>query len=110
MFRLKLNHPHATYNRVKRSQIFVPYIVKNCTYDIYILFILPFRASGWFENQSNNTDIEVHCCNHCCCGKAMRFTYYACVFVAVVIQNAMRMRRIVTCDLSASTIFSHIIS
>jgi len=33
-----------------------------------------------------------------------------CVFVALGIQHAMRMRHIVICGLSESTIFSHIIS
>ena len=32
------------------------------------------------------------------------------MFVALDIQNAMRMRRIVICDLSGSTVFLHIIS
>ena len=33
-------------------------------------------------------------CNHCCCGKAISITYSERVFVALVIQNAMRMRRV----------------
>jgi hypothetical protein len=36
-------------------------------------------------------------------------TYSECVFVALIIQHAMRMRRIVICGLSSSTLFFHII-
>ena len=35
---------------------------------------------------------------------------YKCVFVALHIQHAMRMRRIVICGLSLSAVFFHIIS
>ena len=33
--------------------------------------------------------------NHLCSGKATSITYFECVSVALVIQNAMRMRRII---------------
>jgi hypothetical protein len=48
--------------------------------------------------------------NRCCSGKAINITYSECVFVALRIQHSMRMRHIVTFDLSVSTIFSHVIS
>ena len=53
---------------------------------------------------------EVRSCNHCCSGKATCITCTEFVFVALLIQHAMRMRRIVICSLSRSTIFFHFIS
>jgi len=54
--------------------------------------------------------IEVLSCNYCFCGKAVSFTQPVCVFVAVVIQQAMRVDRIVTCGLPRSAKVFHIIS
>jgi hypothetical protein len=51
-------------------------------------------------------------CNHCNCGKAISITYSECVSVALVIQHAKRIRRIVlsvVCVLSGCTLFFHII-
>jgi len=53
--------------------------------------------------QRNN---EANSCHHGCSGKAVCTTYSACVFVALVIQHAMRMRRTVICGLSGCTTFS----
>jgi hypothetical protein len=47
---------------------------------------------------------------HCFSGKVTSITYFECVFVALVIQHAKRMRRIVICGLSSSTIFFNVIS
>jgi hypothetical protein len=55
-------------------------------------------------------NIEARSRNHCCRGKAISITYSECVSVALAIQHAKRMRRIVICGLSDSTIFFHIIS
>ena len=53
-------------------------------------------------------NIEARSCNHCCGGKAISITYCECVFVALSIQHAMRMRHVSICGLSGSTIFFHI--
>ena len=49
-------------------------------------------------------------CNHCCSGKSISNIYYECVFVALGIEHAMRMRHTVTYGLSGSTVFFHVIS
>ena len=46
-------------------------------------------------------------CNHYCSGHAISITEYEGDLVALVIQHAMRMRHIVICGLSGSTILSH---
>jgi len=48
---------------------------------------------------------EARSCNHSCSGKAINITYSECVFVALGIQNSMRMLYIVICGLPRSTIF-----
>jgi hypothetical protein len=45
-----------------------------------------------------------------CSGKAISITSSECVSVALVVQHAMRLRRIITYDLPRSRLFFHIIS
>jgi hypothetical protein len=40
-------------------------------------------------------NIEARWRNHCCRGKAISIKYYECVYVALEIQHAKRMRRII---------------
>ena len=54
--------------------------------------------------------IEACSCKHCCSAKAISNSYSERVFVALVIQHAMRMRHIVICGLPGSTVLFHIIS
>ena len=51
-------------------------------------------------------NIEARSCNHFSSGKARYIIYSECVFVALGIQVAMHMRRIVICGLSDFTTFS----
>jgi hypothetical protein len=55
-------------------------------------------------------NIEGRSCNYCYRGKAINITYSECVSVALGIQHAKRMRRIVICGVSGSNIRFHIIS
>jgi hypothetical protein len=55
-------------------------------------------------------DTEARSCNLCCSGKAIIITYSECVFIALGIQHATRMRHIVICGLPGSTVFFHFIS
>jgi len=43
---------------------------------------------------------EASSCSHCCSGKAISIAYSECVFVALGIQHAKRIRLIVICGLS----------
>jgi len=54
-------------------------------------------------------NIEAGSCNHFCSGKAKRFTYCECVFVALGIQHAMRLRYIFIRGLPGPTVLFHII-
>jgi hypothetical protein len=56
----------------------------------------------------HNTDMRSF--NHYCSGKATLIKYSECVFVALGIQHAMRMRRIIIRGQPGSTIFFHSIS
>ena len=51
-------------------------------------------------------NVEARSCNCCCSGKVHNLG----VFLALVIQSAIRMRHIVTCGLPGSTVSFHIIS
>jgi len=49
-------------------------------------------------------------CSHYCSGKVISSAYCECVFVAVGIQRAFRVRQVVICGLPGCALLSHIIS
>ena len=54
----------------------------------------------WLDscNKAGNVRItytDARSCNHCCSGKEISVTYFQCVSVALIIQHAKRMRRII---------------
>jgi hypothetical protein len=57
------------------------------------------HTRGLYWNKTGNVrikrNIEPLSRSHCCRGKAISITYSECVFVTLVIQHAMRMRRII---------------
>jgi len=55
-------------------------------------------------------NIEACSCNHCYSGKSISIAYSECVYVALVIQHAMRIRHIFICGLPRSTTFFRIVS
>jgi hypothetical protein len=67
-----------------------------------MLYAVPTLQAMYVER-----NIEARSRNHCYSGKAISITYSKCAFLALVIQNAMRMRHIVICGPFGSTVFFH---
>jgi len=49
-------------------------------------------------------NIEALSCNHCCRGKAISIKYSECMFLALLIHHAMRMRRIILSSVSCPAV------
>jgi hypothetical protein len=47
---------------------------------------------------------EARSCDHFCCGKAITITYSECVFLALGIEHAMRMRRVIFSYVACPTV------
>ena len=63
------------------------------------------RAERTMQAMYVSRNIEARSCNHCCCGKAISITYSEFIFLALGIEHASCMGRIVICGLSGSTVF-----
>jgi len=74
--------------------------------EMYFRFLCKVRRQAMYVLRNTGTRSR----NHCCSGKEMSIAYSGCVFEALSIQHAVRMRRTVIYGLSSSTIFFRIIS
>jgi hypothetical protein len=87
--------------------------IKLCTYNACL-----FRLETFLSNFNANfntkqamyvqRNTEARSCYHCCSGKAISIAYSDRVFVALGIQHAMQVRRIISS--SGCNLFFHIIS
>jgi hypothetical protein len=55
-----------------------------------------------YRTYKRNTEARSR--NHCCRGKDISITYSECVFAALVIQHAMRMRRVILLSVACSAL------
>jgi len=97
--RLTLSVPAPTAPLVNRKQIDsqTGSLSADC---VYCATPCCFKENRW-------RNIEESSCNHCCSGRARSTTYSECVFVALVIQQAMRVRHIVSSSAN-SFVLQHI--
>ena len=86
--------------------VFVGHITAISLYQLLNLLKIGQRKIGLFFNFI----FTVTKVNKTGSSNAITSTYSESVYVALGIQHAMRMRYIVICDLSGSTIFFHLIS
>ena len=89
------------FNGVCRSQI--RFIIPEILFRVGFDNLKSEKKTRQAMNEWRN--IEAHSYNNYCSAKAIRVTYSECVFVALGNQHAMRVRYIVICSLSGSTIF-----
>ena len=62
-------------------------------------------SSSTTRNKTGNArNIATRSCNHCCSGKATIITYSECAFVALGIQHATLMRRVVLSSVACATL------
>ena len=92
-----------------RTKIVLPKIACKFEYKVTPSFPLEYLGEKQERHCRYTLDIEAFTRKHCC-SVENSITYYEFGSAAVGIQHAKRMRHIVVCGLSGSTIFLHIIS
>ena len=92
---------HSVTERVCRRQTASVFIIRRKT-----AYLQKYKVNYRWKRQamymSRNT--EKSSCNHCCSRKAIRITYSEYVFVALFIQHAKRLRRIVLFSVACPTL------
>ena len=111
LFRILQGHPHYF---IGNKLSITPSECIRKYWTLQVCFSPAERRSRLHYCQSLTTqamyvesNIEALPCDNCCCGKAISITYFECVFVALGIRHAKRVRHIAICGLSGFTIFCH---
>jgi hypothetical protein len=75
-------------------------------FDEYVVINYGIRTTTEDKQMYSYHNMEARIFNHCFSGSSVTYTYSKCVFVALSIQHAMRMRHIAMCSLPRSTVSS----
>ena len=109
------SRPSRCYNKLCCIIIWISLLLEK-TVSLYLTISLYslYRTSGWnnYFQYTKQRNTETCSWKHCCRRKALSITYSECVFVALVIQQAMGMRSVILSSVASPAVpyFFHIIS
>ena len=100
--RLRKENCCAQYSSLSPAQVDIPGVFLKSLAIMYSTMYDIIKAK---QNRQcmYKRNMEARSYNHCCSGKAISITYSECVFVALFIQHAMRMRRFIFISVSSLT-------